>query len=162
MWQGGHVGSVSARTRRRLAALAALCLLGAALVVALERRGDESGDALEPGIIGGVEAARPFAYDADRRSEYERRAAQGFSHVLYAKSPGGVVVSTRRTARWRGLVDRVAGRHGLDPAMLEASVFLESAGRPDARASNDPRSAAGLTQILAETGQSLLGLRIDV
>jgi hypothetical protein len=162
MWQGERVGSVSARTRRRLAALAALCLLGAALVVALERRGGESGDALGPGIIGGVEAARPFAYDGDQRSEYEGRAAQGFSHVLYAKSPGGVVASARRTARWRGLVDRVAGRHGLDPAMLEAIVFLESAGRPDARASDDPRSAAGLTQILAETGQSLLGLRIDV
>jgi hypothetical protein len=46
--------------------------------------------------------------------------------------------------------------------MLEAIVMLESAGRPDARASNDLRSAAGLTQILAETGQNLLGLHIDV
>ena len=35
-------------------------------------------------------------------------------------------------------------------------MLLESAGRPDARASNDPRGAVGLTQILAETGQNLL------
>ena len=40
--------------------------------------------------------------------------------------------------------------------------MLESAGRPDARASDDLRSAAGLTQILAETGQNLLGMHIDV
>ena len=40
--------------------------------------------------------------------------------------------------------------------------MLESAGRADARASDDLRSAAGLTQILAETGQNLLGLQIDV
>ena len=46
--------------------------------------------------------------------------------------------------------------------MLEAIVMLESAGRADARASDDLRSAAGLTQILAETGQNLLGLQIDV
>ena len=49
------------------------------------------------------------------------------------------------------------GAHGLDASMLEAIVMLESAGRPDARASDDLRSAAGLTQILAETGQNLLG-----
>jgi len=41
-------------------------------------------------------------------------------------------------------------------------VFLESAGRADARASNDLDGAVGLTQILAETGRDLLGMRIDV
>ena len=45
--------------------------------------------------------------------------------------------------------------------MLEALVFLESAGRPDAIAS-DTEGAVGLTQILAETGQNLLGMRVDV
>ena len=40
--------------------------------------------------------------------------------------------------------------------------MLESAGRPDAQASNDLDGAVGLTQILAETGQNLLGMRIDV
>ena len=40
-------------------------------------------------------------------------------------------------------------------------MLLESAGRPDATASNDPRGAVGLTQILAETGQNLLKMRVD-
>ena len=41
-------------------------------------------------------------------------------------------------------------------------VFLESAGRPDAIASDDLEGAVGLTQILAETATSLLGMRVDV
>jgi hypothetical protein len=159
-----EVGRTSVHGRRRLAALAVLCLAGAALVVALDRRDHRSPSALGVGgsESGGVEAAKPFGYDPGRRADYERRAALGLSHVLYAKSPGGVLASARRTARWRPLIDRVARRHRLDPEILEAIVFLESAGRADARASDDLRSAAGLTQILAETGQHPLGMRIDV
>ena len=40
-------------------------------------------------------------------------------------------------------------------------MFLESAGRTDAQAGG-LEGAVGLTQILAETGQSLLGMRIEV
>jgi hypothetical protein len=46
--------------------------------------------------------------------------------------------------------------------MLDALVFLESAGRPDVIAGVDPIAASGLTQILAETGRDLLGMRIDL
>src|SRR5690349_5093346 len=146
-----------------MVALAALCLIGAALIVALDRRDrDTTQNALGPSVIGGVDAAKPFAYEPKRRADYERRAALGLSHVLYAKSPGGVVASARRTARWRSIVEQVAARHHLDPDTLEAIIFLESAGRADARASDDLRSAVGLTQILAETGQNLLGMKIDV
>jgi hypothetical protein len=163
MWQGAGVGRSSVHTPRRLATMALLTLLGAALIVALDRRGDERPQsALGPGVVGGVATAKPFSYVPAQRAAYERGAALGLSHVLYAKSPGGVVASARRTAQWRPIVDRVARRHGLDATMLEAIVMLESAGRADARASADLRSAAGLTQILAETGQNLLGLRIDV
>jgi hypothetical protein len=141
-----------------------LCLLGGLIAVALDRHhhAKESGNALGPSVIGGVAAAKPFAYDADERADYERRAALGLSHVLYAKSPGGVLASARRTAHWRPLVDATARRHHLDADTLEAIVFLESAGRPDAMASASVRSAAGLTQILAETGQNLLGMHIDL
>ena len=41
-------------------------------------------------------------------------------------------------------------------------MLLESAGRPDAQASNDLESAAGLTQILAQTATGLLGMKVDV
>jgi soluble lytic murein transglycosylase-like protein len=143
-------------------ALVLLALVGAALIVVLDRRHEGSQSALGPSVVGGVDAAKPFAYDPSRRADYERRAALGFSHVLYAKSPGGVIASARRTAHWRPLIDTVARRHRLDPDILEAIVFLESAGRADARASDDLRSAVGLTQILAETGQDLLGMQIDV
>ena len=104
----------------------------------------------------------PFAWDPRRADEFERRAAAGNSHPLYALSPGGVVASAERTARWRPLVERAAGQADVDPDTLEGLVFLESAGRADARAPGDLESAAGLTQILAETGSNLLGMRVDV
>src|SRR3954452_9693688 len=107
-------------------------------------------------------ATDPFGYTIGRENEFSGRATAGFSHVVYAKSPGGVAATARRTARWRPLVERTAARHHLDPDLLEALVFLESAGRPDIVAGRDIRGAAGLTQILAETGQNLLGMRIDV
>ena len=104
----------------------------------------------------------PFAWDPRRADEFERRAAAGNSHPLYALSPGGVVASAERTARWRPLVERAADQAEVDPDTLEGLVLLESAGRADARAPGDLESAAGLTQILAETGSNLLGLRVDV
>ena len=48
----------------------------------------------------------PFAYSPSRRAALERRAARGLAHVIYAKSPGGVIESARRTARYRPLVER--------------------------------------------------------
>ena len=35
----------------------------------------------------------PFAYDPSRKAEFERRAAAGTSHVLYARSPGGAGIT---------------------------------------------------------------------
>ena len=144
---------------RIAAALAVLVLLAVAV---LAIRALTAGPLPDPPLeLLDPDASDPFAYSEERREDFERRAAAGLSHVLYAKSPGGVVASARRTARWRGLVERVGERAGIEPDLLEAVVFLESAGRPDAVA--DPRleGAVGLTQILAETGQSLLGIRVD-
>jgi hypothetical protein len=103
----------------------------------------------------------PFAYDPSRKAEFERRAAAGTSHVLYARSPGGAGVTAQRVARWRPQVEAAAKQAGVDPDRLEALVFLESAGREDAMA-GDTEGAVGLTQILAETGQNLLGMHVDV
>ena len=41
-------------------------------------------------------------------------------------------------------------------------MFLESGGRPDVIAGDDPAAASGLTQILAETGQNFLGMDVDL
>ncbi len=157
------------RNPRRTVLLAAAVIVIAA-VVALVAREDRT-------LPGGVPAvptppgARndrestplpdPFAYDPDRRKEFEQRAAEGTAHVLYARSPGGALASAQRTARWRPQIEAAAGEAGVPPDELEALVFLESAGREDAMAGST-EGAVGLTQILAETGQNLLGMHVDV
>lgn len=104
----------------------------------------------------------PFAYSDDRRGDFERRAAAGSSHALYALSPGGAEASAERTARWRPAIERAARAAHVSPDMLEGLVFLESAGREDAMTAGGTKGAVGLTQILAETAQNLLGLHVDV
>ncbi len=104
----------------------------------------------------------PFAYEDAREEEFVARATAGHSHVLYEKSPDGVFATAERVERWRSQIEEQANIVDVEPDLLEAMVFLESAGYPDARASNDLEGAVGLTQILAETGTSLLGMRVDV
>jgi Transglycosylase SLT domain len=104
----------------------------------------------------------PWAYDEDRQGDFESRAAAGHSHVIYVKSPGGIVATAERVERWRPQIEAAADESGVDPDLIEGMVLLESAGRPDARASNDLEGAVGLTQILAETATGLLGMQVDV
>jgi Transglycosylase SLT domain len=107
--------------------------------------------------------ADPLAYkDRHDDTRLETRAAAGLSHVLYAKSPGGAIATAARTVRFRPLIEATAARHGLDPDTLEAIVFLESAGRPEAQAGDDLAGAVGLTQILAQTGSGLLHMHVDL
>jgi soluble lytic murein transglycosylase-like protein len=161
-----HVSSLN-RVPRLTLAVAAVVLV-AALVAGVLARSDSPSNVpvipTPPGEAGESSdaIADPFAWDPRRAQEFSQRAAAGNSHVLYALSPGGVVASAARTARWRPLVDRAAEQAGVDPNALEALVFLESAGREDARAPGGLEAAAGLTQILAETGQNLLKMHIDL
>jgi hypothetical protein len=104
----------------------------------------------------------PFSYTDERAADFERRAELGYSHVLYEKSPGGIVTSARRTARWRDEIEAAAAAHGTDPDLMEAMVLLESAGRPEVIAGDDPEVASGLAQIVAETGPGLLGMKVDL
>ena len=148
----------------RLSRTTALALAGAliAVVIALLVLGGDRGlPAPDPVAAIPENAPDPFAYDESRRAGFERRAAAGHAHTLYAKSPGGVVASARRTAAFRAQVERAAPAAGVDPDLLEAIVFLESAGRPGAAADPKLEGAVGLTQILAETGRNLLGMRVD-
>lgn len=150
--------------RRRRTLLAALLLavaVSAGLLLVLRGSGGDP-SFLEPFGAGEGAAYDPYAYAPTRRVVFERRAAAGLAHPLYAFSPGGVEASARRVARYRMLVDATAANAHVSADLLEALIFLESAGRPDAQASNDLNGAMGLTQILAETGTNLLGMRIDV
>jgi soluble lytic murein transglycosylase-like protein len=145
------------KQRRLVLLLAAVLLVGAVAGFLLQRSTDTS---LAPGR---GPAQDPLAYkDRQDDTRLETRAAAGLSHVLYAKSPGGATATAARTARFRPLVEATAARHRIDPDTLEAIVFLESAGRPEAQASNDLSSAVGLTQILAQTGSGLLHMHVDL
>jgi soluble lytic murein transglycosylase-like protein len=148
--------------RRRIAALALLAVIGAVVAVVLLSGRKEAPKQLVPGSGEAAGTYDPLAYDPDREDELRARAAVGFSDVVYEKSPGGVQATARRTTRWRPLVERAARANGIDPDTLEAIVFLESAGRPDAVAGGDLEGAVGLTQILASTATALLGMHVDL
>ena len=144
--------------RRRAAALVVLAVLVALAASAFVLlRGDDA-PSYSPVNLDND----PWAYDAGRQAGFESRAAAGHSHVVYAKSPGGIVATAARVARYRDDVEKAAGEAGVDPDLIEGIVLLESAGIPDARASDDLESAAGLTQILAQTATGLLGMKVDV
>jgi hypothetical protein len=143
---------------RRLPALTVLLLLlamGAAAYVLLR---DDDPPSYSPLEIEGD----PYAYESGPEDEFARRAAAGHSHVVYAKSPGGVLATARRVEAYRDEIEAAADDAGVDADLIEGMVLLESAGRPDARASDDLEGAVGLTQILAETGANLLDMRVDV
>jgi soluble lytic murein transglycosylase-like protein len=147
--------------RRRLVAAAVLVLAAIALGIALSSGGEVKGPPL-PGIGRPARAGDPFAYSADREASFIARGTAGNAHVLFTASPGGALATAARVAALRPMITAAANGSGIDPNLLEAIVFVESAGRPDAMAGPDPSAAAGLTQILAATGQSLLGMHIDL
>src|SRR3954454_15024458 len=145
------------RRRRRLAlTLAAVRAVGVVIGFLLSRGGDDS---LAPARGPGQD---PLAYRPGAEETLSARAAAGLSHVLYAKSPGGATATAARVARFRPLIEATASRYGADPDILEAIVFLESAGRPEARAGNDLAGAVGLTQTPAQPGSSLLHMHVDL
>jgi hypothetical protein len=149
--------------RRRLVAGAVLAALIAAAVALITSSGKPAPRPLPlPGIGQAAKPGDPVAYVRDRQSDFVARAIAGSGHVLFAKSPGGALATAARVAALRPEIDRAAAGGGLDPSMVEALVFVESAGRPNVIAGSDPTNAAGLTQILAQTGTSLLGMHIDL
>jgi len=116
----------------------------------------------QPGHAPAARPGDPFAYVASRQAQFVSRATAGSAQVLFTKSPGGAIATAARVSALRGMVNRATAGTGIDPNLLEGLVFVESAGRPQIIAGSDPADAAGLTQILAQTGQSLLGMHIDL
>jgi hypothetical protein len=147
--------------RVRLALAGSTLTLLIAVIVAAIDSGGPSGPQL-PGTSLHAPSGDPFAYRASAQASFQARATAGSAHVLFAKSPGGAVATAARVATFRSQIDSATAGTGAEPATVEGIVFLESAGRPNALAGSDPSAAAGLTQILAQTGQSLLGMHIDL
>ena len=148
--------------RRRLVAVGLLVVLVLAAVVvgALLADEGESRGVLVPRAE--IPAADALAYDDSQAEDLERAAALGLGHALYAKSPGGVFATAERTDSFRPLVEDAVADSGFDADVVEAIVFLESGGRPEVIAGDDPVAASGLTQILAETAQNFLGMTVDL
>ena len=153
---------------RRLLAIVLVALTAVVVALALARvlRDDDAPSARLVPASGeppgsGAEVVDPLAWTEDRSASYAAAAARGLAHPLYAQSPGGVLATARRVDRYRPVVESIARSSGLDPDTIEAMVFLESAGRPDAAADPKLEGAVGLTQILAETGRNLLGMTVD-
>jgi soluble lytic murein transglycosylase-like protein len=153
--------------RRRLAVASAVLagLIAVAIALAISTGAGVGGGPNPlplPGIGQPAKPGDPFAYVPSREAEFVTRATAGSAHVLYTKSPGGVLATAARVAAFRPLIDSAVAGTGIDPAMLEALVFVESAGRPNVIVGGDPANASGLTQILASTGLALLGMHIDL
>jgi hypothetical protein len=147
--------------RTRLMVAGAGAILVVAVLIATLSSGGPAPLPL-PGIGRPARSGDPFGYISGRASDFTQRATAGTAHVLFAKSPGGVIATAARVARFRPMIDAAAAGSGIDPNLLEAVVFLESAGDPNALAGPDAADAAGLGQILAQTGTALLGMHIDL
>ncbi|MGI9557541.1 MAG: DUF5715 family protein [Solirubrobacterales bacterium] len=120
---------------------------------------------VEPGdvvAIGRGSVDDPLEFDPELISEFEQRGAGASADVLHEKSPAGVIASAERTERFRAEIESAAAEVGADPDLMEAMVFLESAGRPEVIAGDDPSAASGLAQIVASTGIALLDMEIDL
>jgi hypothetical protein len=148
--------------RRQLAALATAALAIVVVVLILTLGGGGVPAPPAAGVAVEAHSTDPFSYATSKADDFTARAATGNAHVLFTKSPGGALATARRVAAFRPMIDQAVKGTGIDPNLLEGLVFVESAGRPDVIAGSDPSDASGLTQILAETGTSLLHMHIDL
>ncbi len=162
---GGRAPGPARPTLTQRRARLALALGGLVLIVVLLVSALNGGGIPRPppaGVARGAAGHDPFGYVASREAEFVARATAGEAHVLFTKSPDGAVATAARVATFRTAIDRATAGTGIDPNLLEALVYVESAGRPSAIAGSDLAGAAGLTQILASTGRALLGMHIDL
>lgn len=146
--------------RRRLWALAVTAAVIYALVQLLSGGGLREPPAPTPAAP--ALPGDPFAYSPAAQAAFTARATLGEAQVIFQKTPGGVFATARRVAAYRSLIARAVRGTNISPSLLEGLVFLESAGDPQALAGTNAADAAGLTQILASTGQTMLGMSINL
>lgn len=162
--------SSSKTPRRDRAFLAVLVLLLAIGLITAVTRGGGPSEGQRSIVAGkgsgdaGSAALSVLRYRPGADDDFERRAAEGFSHALYSQVPGGAITTAKRVSQWRPLIEEAAGVDDspVDADTLEALVYLESAGRPNASATGTVDGAIGLTQIVGETGNNLLDMDLDL
>ena len=155
------LAAASSRLRLLLAGGALLLLIG--VIVAATSGGSGSDVRVPlPGIGRVARAGDPFLWVPGHEAQFVARATAGSSHVLFSQSPGGAIATAKRVAAYRPMIDAAVRGTNISPDLVEGMVFVESAGRPYVVAGSDASSAAGLTQILADTGQSLLGMHVNL
>jgi len=144
-----------------LVVLAALIVSATLVVRQIRDHGSSPAPAtMSPGA--GLPDEDPLAWTPERSDDYARRAREGWAHALYTKTADGLATGIARTRGWRKAIEEATQGTDVDPDTLSAIVLLESAGRPEAQASDDLHGAVGLTQIVAQTGRSLLKMEVDV
>src|SRR5947209_17590145 len=112
--------------RTRITLVTAIAILVIAVLASL--RGSNHHGLPLPGIGRPARSGDPFAYIPSREADFVARASAGSAHVLFTKSPGGVLATATRVASFRSLIDAASAGTGINPDLLEAIVFLESAG----------------------------------
>jgi hypothetical protein len=85
-------------------------------------------------------------------------AARGLDRGFFRSSPGGVVATAARVARWRPQVLRAVRHSDFGPNLVEAMVLVESSGYADAISGS---GRAGLTQLSAGVARRALHLRVN-
>ena len=152
-----------ARARRRRRATLGLVLFVGLVVAAVSLAGGGQIAGPPPaGVAVEAHSTDPFSYATSRAGEFTARATAGNANALYVKSPGGAAATARRVAAWRPAIDRATAGTAISPGLLEGLVFVESAGRSEVIAGSQVSDAAGLTQILAATATTQLGMHIDL
>jgi soluble lytic murein transglycosylase-like protein len=156
------------RRRPRTVLLAGAAIVVVAVVAVLLSRafgggGGRPAAAYRPAAPLDYASHDPLAYQPGDDARLADAAAAGEAPILYSLSPGGVPATARRVAQYRSLIEQQVRGTDLDADLVEGIVFLESGGRPDAIAGgSNVSNAAGLTQIVAQTGTDLLHMPIDV
>lgn len=159
---GEDSGIAGRRVNRVTTVAAALLLVMVVLVVAAVSSSTTPLAPPPPGPTLTPPSGDPLVYRPGADAQLAQRAASGSAQALFIKSPGGVVATASRVARFRPLIDAAVRGTPISPALLEGLVFLESAGRADAVAGGSVADAAGLTQILPGTAQTLLGMHVNL
>jgi hypothetical protein len=155
-------GAAIRRRRLALAGAAAVVIVVVVIVLIAGGGGPSVVGPPLPGLGHPASSGDPFAYSPSDEAAFAQRAAIGNAQVLFTLSPGGAIATAKRVAAFIPLIDAAVKGTSIPPTTLEAMIFLESAGRSEVIAGNDPADASGLTQILAATGQSLLGMHINL